>query len=166
MGLFGDNAEISTAAADPWNLPDGIYEGAIGEIETYRDPEGKFTCTNVDLVAEDGRSYTLRLYHPEESDSEVQRQRKLSNIRRFYEGLEIPVEAMDSASAEDLQAAGENIVFRLVSNTSKKNGKTYQNLYSIQLAKGAGMTQKISESTDDFSEFATKFSQDLSDFPA
>jgi hypothetical protein len=165
MGLFGNSAEISTAAADPWNLPDGIYEGSVGEIETYVDPEGKFTCTNIDLVAEDGRSYTLRLYHPEETDTEIQRQRKLSNIRRFYEGLEIPVEKMDEASAEDIQAAGESIVFRLVTNTSKKNNKTYQNLYSIQLAQGSGMTQRLGDN-DGLSEFArASAGQDLTDFP-
>jgi len=166
MSLFGD-AAISSASSDPWSLPDGTYEGAIGNIETYEDPQGKFTCTNIDLVAEDGRSYTLRLYHPQPGDDDVQVQRKLSNIRRFYEGLEIPVELMDKATSEDIQAAGEKIVFTLQSNTSKKNNKTYQNLYSISLPKGTAMSQRISENGDNRTRLAEHAvaAQGSDDFP-
>jgi hypothetical protein len=156
MGLFGD-APIAEAASDPWSLPDGTYEGAIGSIETYVPEDEAFTCTNIELVSEDGRSYTLRLYHPQDGDDDTQVQRKLSNIKRFYEGLEIPEEKMDSATAEDIQAAGERIVFTLKSNTSKKTKKTYQNLYSISLPRGTAMSQRVGDDSDNrnaLSEFA------------
>lgn len=146
MSLFGD-APISSASSDPWSLPDGTYSGAVGEIETYHDPEGKFSCTNVSLVNEDGRAYRLRLWHPHHTDTPEQTAQKLSNIKRFYEGLEIPESAMDTATAEDIQAAGDAIVFTLKSNTAK-NGKTYQNLTSLSRPRGSGMRQTVREATN------------------
>ena len=156
MGLFGD-APIAEAASDPWSLPDGTYEGAVGSIETYEPEDKAFKCTNIELVSEDGRSYTLRLYHPQPGDDDVQIQRKLSNIKKFYEGLEIPEEKMNDATTEDIQAAGERIIFTLKSNTSKKTNRTYQNLYSISLPRGTAMSQRLGDSEDNrsaLSEFA------------
>ena len=167
MGLFGD-APIADAASDPWSLPDGTYEGAVGSIETYEPEDKSFKCTNIELVSEDGRTYTLRLYHPQDGDDDVQVQRKLSNIKKFYEGLEIPEDRMDSATAEDIQAAGERIIFTLRSNTSKKTNRTYQNLYSISLPRGTAMSQRLGDDDDNrsaLSEFAkatASSSQDIS----
>jgi len=147
MGIFGDDVGISSASSDPWSLPDGTYSGAVGEIETYHDPEGKFACTNVNLVNEDGRAYRLRLWHPHQSDTPEQTAQKLSNIKRFYEGLEIPESEMDGATAEDIQAAGDAVIFTLKTNTAK-NGKTYQNLTSLSRPRGSGMRQTIKEAVN------------------
>lgn len=143
MGLFGDYAgDIADAPDDPFGLRDGHYHGAIIKVQfkegKKKDSDKEWKAIIVTLSAE-GQSGTHDhfLSLPLDTDDARTREIKLSAIKKFLTGCEIPRSRMNNVNAEDL----ENLEVDYKLSTSK-NG--FRNL-DIQLAKGSGISVSDSD---------------------
>lgn len=138
MSLFqGLGTDIAEASLDPFELPDGVFRGAIIKAEAKSGnrtkdnaPYRAVVCT---LSAEgDTRTHDVYLSLPMPADTPAATARKLSNIKKFLTGLEIPESRFDDIGPADLLHL--EVVYKLQTN---KNG--FRDI-EIQLAQGNPVT--------------------------
>ena len=142
--LFGDY-DIAGAADDPFDLPDGTFEGVISNIKVLsgNNDNGEYKGFVPVLTTEKG-SHEHYFGLPVEGTSPEVAERMRSSLKHFLAGLEVPEDKMNTTKPEDL--IGEPVVFTL-SSRKGKNGRTYRNI-EISLKKGTPISQpKVKQNT-------------------
>jgi hypothetical protein len=146
--LFG-NYDIESAPDDPFSLKAGTYRGVIegfeaksGERNSDKKPYSGITVTFAGVTDSNGEEcvdYDHWLSLPTAADDKKSADRKLSNIKQFLAGLEVPLSRMNTIKGSDLE--GTRVIFQI---KESKNG-----FRSLEVRLDEGQSFSNSDDVDD-----------------
>lgn len=146
--LFGDY-DIEGAPDDPFSLKPGTYRGVIegfenkeGERNADKKPYKGITVTFASVTDSNGDEcvdYDYWLSLPTGADDKKAADRKLSNVRKFLLGLEVPPTRMNTIKGSDLE--GTKVIFQI---KESKNG-----FRTLEVMLDEGQTFSNSDDMDD-----------------